>query len=95
LVDGFGLCGVEGVFRNSCETILELLKNSREQIMTIFEVLLYDPLHNWCISPRKAYLLQNVDNEDDSILDGSNSNSSNSDDLLAPLNKSNLGKTFI
>ena len=92
MVDGFGLCGVEGVFRNSCETILELLKNSREQIMTIFEVLLYDPLHIWCISPRKAYLLQNVDNEEDSILDGSNSNSSNSDDLLAPLNKSNLGK---
>ena len=29
IVDGFGLCGVEGVFRNSCETILELLKNSR------------------------------------------------------------------
>jgi len=63
--------------------------------MTIFEVLLYDPLHNWCISPRKAYLLQNVDNAEDSILDGSNSNSNNSDDLLAPLNKSNLGKTFI
>jgi len=91
IVDGFGICGVEGVFRNSCETILELLKNSREQIMTIFEVLLYDPLHNWCISPRKAYLLQNVDNVDDSILDGTNSDPNSSNDLHLPLNKSNLG----
>lgn len=58
IIDGFGVCAVEGVFKNCCESILQLLKSSREQIMTIFEVLLYDPLHNWCLSPTKAFMMQ-------------------------------------
>ena len=62
LIDGFGIYGTEGIFKNCCETTLELLKNAQDQIMTIFEVLLYDPLHNWCLSPQKAYMLQQVDN---------------------------------
>jgi phosphatidylinositol kinase/protein kinase (PI-3 family) len=53
--------GVEGIYKSCCETILDLLKNAQHQIMTIFEVLLYDPLHNWSISPKKAYMLQQVD----------------------------------
>jgi len=60
IVDGFGVCGVEGIFKNCCERTLELLKSTQEQILTIFEVLLYDPLHNWCLSPKKAYMLQQV-----------------------------------
>lgn len=43
---------------------MELLKHSCDQIMTIFEVLLYDPLHSWSISPKKAYMLQQVDGGD-------------------------------
>lgn len=58
VLDGFGVCAAEGVFKNCCESILHLLKSSREQIMTIFEVLLYDPLHNWCLSPAKAFMMQ-------------------------------------
>lgn len=61
LIDGFGICGTEGIFKNCCESILELLKAAKDQISTIFEVLLYDPLHNWCLSPKKAYMLQQVD----------------------------------
>ena len=101
IVDGFGLCGVEGIFRNSCESILELLKSSREQIMTIFEVLLYDPLHNWCLSPKKAYILQNTDNlaNTNSILSSSgiesSTNSSSINDLFTSLNKSNSGEFFL
>lgn len=58
ILDGFGVCAVEGIFKNCCESILQLMKLSREQIMTIFEVLLYDPLHNWCLSPSKALMMQ-------------------------------------
>ncbi|CAF0985252.1 unnamed protein product [Brachionus calyciflorus] len=58
VIDGFGICGIEGIFKNCCEATLKLLKNSREQIITIFEVLLYDPLHNWCLSPAKAFMMQ-------------------------------------
>ena len=38
-----------------------MLKSAQDQIMTIFEVLLYDPLHNWTLSPKKAYMLQQAD----------------------------------
>lgn len=80
IVDGFGVCGMHGLFRSSCELTLDLLKLSKEFVLTIFEVglsgtnaknyhvnykfrfskqvLLYDPLHNWTLSPSKAYALQ-------------------------------------
>lgn len=58
IVDGFGICGIEGVFTHSCELIMQLMMDSCEEIMTIFEVLIYDPLYNWSISPKKAYMLQ-------------------------------------
>ena len=61
IIDGFGICGIEGVFKNVCESTLEMLKSAQDQIMTIFEVLLYDPLHNWTLSPKKAYMLQQAD----------------------------------
>ena len=60
IVDGFGLSGIEGTFKNCCKKTLELLKSACDQIVTIFEVLLYDPLHNWNLSPEKAYMLQQV-----------------------------------
>ena len=73
IVDGFGACGLETTFRTSCERVLECLKHSREQILTIFQVLLYDPLFNWCVSPEKAIQLQRCNDNNNS-----NSNSSSS-----------------
>jgi len=37
---------------------MEVLRGSQEAVLTILEVLLYDPLHAWTISPAKAYNLQ-------------------------------------
>jgi phosphatidylinositol kinase/protein kinase (PI-3 family) len=86
LIDGFGICGIEGTFKNSCETILNLLKSSKEQILTIFEVLLYDPLHNWCLSPKKAYKLQQMSEKSDST------NSTSRDNTPKSLFCSTFGK---
>ena len=58
IIDGFGPSGVEGTFRRSCETTLNTLRANKEGIMTILEVLIYDPLYNWSLSPAKAYRLQ-------------------------------------
>jgi hypothetical protein len=66
IIDGFGVLGADGLFKNNCEAILDLLKRSREQIMTIFEVLLYDPNYNWRLSPKKAYMLQHMTSTDNS-----------------------------
>ena len=58
IIDGFGPSGVEGTFRRSCETTLNILRTNKEGIMTILEVLLFDPLYNWSLTPAKAYRLQ-------------------------------------
>jgi len=58
LVDGMGVAGVEGVFRRCCEVTMTVMHNSWEALLTILQVLLYDPLTNWSISPAKAYAIQ-------------------------------------
>uniref|UniRef100_H2YNF5 non-specific serine/threonine protein kinase n=1 Tax=Ciona savignyi TaxID=51511 RepID=H2YNF5_CIOSA len=58
IVDGMGLCGVEGVFRRCCEKTMVVMRSSYDAITTIVEVLLYDPLHDWTLSPSKARTLQ-------------------------------------
>lgn len=48
LVDGFGMSGVDGVFRRCCEETLRVLRERSNVIMTILEVFKHDPLQNWC-----------------------------------------------
>ena len=58
LVDGMGITGVEGVFRRCCEKTMSVMRHSQDSLLTILEVLLYDPLYAWNISPLKAIALQ-------------------------------------
>jgi len=58
LVDGMGLTGVEGVFRRCCNFTLEALRRDQEAIMTILDVLRYDPLYSWSISPLRLQRMQ-------------------------------------
>jgi len=58
VVDGMGACGVEGDFRRSCEMTLEVLRNNSEIILTILEVLLYDPLYMWTLSADRMQKVQ-------------------------------------
>lgn len=53
LVDGMGIGGMEGVFRRCCEFTLSVLRNEMETILTVLNVLRYDPLYKWTISPLK------------------------------------------
>ncbi|GJQ73706.1 hypothetical protein Trydic_g14041 [Trypoxylus dichotomus] len=56
--DAMGVTGIEGIFRKSCEKTIEVMRNNHETITTILEVLLYDPLYEWTISPSEAYNVQ-------------------------------------
>ncbi|XP_024944918.1 serine-protein kinase ATM isoform X2 [Cephus cinctus] len=42
-----GVSGVEGVMRRSCEKTMSVLREQREIIITLLQVLLYDPLFHW------------------------------------------------
>ena len=58
LVDAMGYTRTEGVFRRCCEFTMDTLREERESIMTLLNVLRYDPLVNWSLSPLKAKRMQ-------------------------------------
>lgn len=58
IVDGFGIMGTEGVYRRCCEFMLEALRHNRDAVMTLLNVLRYDPLYSWSMSPLRAKRLQ-------------------------------------
>lgn len=58
IVDGMGITKTEGVFRRCCEFTLEALRKEVYSIMTILDVLRYDPLYSWSISPIRLARLQ-------------------------------------
>lgn len=60
IVDGMGITGTEGVFRRCCEFTLDAMREETYSIMTILDVLRYDPLYSWSMSPVRLAKLQDV-----------------------------------
>ncbi|XP_022624615.1 serine-protein kinase ATM [Seriola dumerili] len=79
IVDGMGITGVEGVFRRCCEKTIEVMRSSQEALLTIVEVLLYDPLFDWTMNPLKAFYLQHDEQQE---LNATLSSTMGGDDLV-------------
>jgi serine/threonine-protein kinase ATR len=47
MVDAFGVYGMEGPFRKSCEAAMNVLRSNRELLMSVLETFLHDPLCEW------------------------------------------------
>lgn len=47
IIDGFGMTGVDGTFKRTCEEILGLARSKSDLIITILEVFKYDNLYRW------------------------------------------------
>lgn len=58
IVDGMGSTGTEGVFRRCCEFTLDAVREDKDSIMTLLNVLRYDPLYSWSVSPLRAKKMQ-------------------------------------
>ncbi|KAK5118970.1 hypothetical protein LTR62_000181 [Meristemomyces frigidus] len=71
IVDGMGVTKTEGVFRRCCEFTLEALREDKASIMTLLNVLRYDPLVNWTVSPLRAKRMQQAMSKDGVNEDGS------------------------
>ncbi|EDO18036.1 hypothetical protein Kpol_1045p22 [Vanderwaltozyma polyspora DSM 70294] len=55
IVDGFGVTGVEGMFRRSCETIYGVLRKDRDKVLHVINILKWDPLYSWVMSPVRKH----------------------------------------
>lgn len=60
LVAAMGCSGVDGIFRRSCERTMDVLRCNKRTIITILEVLLYDPLYAWALTSRQANSRQSM-----------------------------------
>ncbi|KAF2767686.1 hypothetical protein EJ03DRAFT_390336 [Teratosphaeria nubilosa] len=60
IVDGMGATKVEGIFRRCCEFTMDALREDKDSIMTLLNVLRYDPLHSWTLSPLRAKRIQDA-----------------------------------
>ncbi|KAK5989152.1 Serine/threonine-protein kinase TEL1 [Cladobotryum mycophilum] len=69
IVDGMGITKTEGVFRRCCEFTLDALREEQYSIMTILDVLRYDPLYSWTVSPVRLAKLQKARQDDDGTVD--------------------------
>ena len=72
IVDGFGVTKVDGLFRKNCERVYDLLRKESERVMCVLNILKWDPLYSWLMSPitRHKYLLE----EDTDSVSGVSSN---------------------
>lgn len=55
IVDGFGVTGVDGLFRRSCERVYAVLRKDYVKVMCVLNILKWDPLYSWVMSPVKKY----------------------------------------
>ena len=63
IVDGMGITKTEGTFRRCCEFTMEALREEKHGIMTLLNVLRYDPLYSWTLSPIRAKRIQQGQDE--------------------------------
>lgn len=62
IVDGFGITGVQGCFQTSAEHCFQVLREHSENIKSILDVLRYDPLYSWSVSPIRRHRIQEMEN---------------------------------
>ncbi|CAE6445919.1 unnamed protein product [Rhizoctonia solani] len=53
MVDGFGVTGVEGAFRTSCEVTMHLLRDHYGSLISVLDAFVHDPLVEWEDQRRK------------------------------------------
>lgn len=66
IVSPMGVCGVDGIFRKTCENTMEILRQNEKTLTTILEVLLYDPMYVWTLSTKQVQRRQFNEDFDDS-----------------------------
>jgi FKBP12-rapamycin complex-associated protein len=47
LINAMEVTGIDGNYRMTCESVLEVLRSHRDSVMAVLEAFVYDPLLNW------------------------------------------------
>ena len=47
LVKAMEVGGIEGTFRSTCESVMNVMRQNEDSLMAILEAFVHDPLMNW------------------------------------------------
>ncbi|CAH8679444.1 unnamed protein product [Schistosoma rodhaini] len=89
LVHALGPLGLQTGFIPAAETVLRELRNGSDVILTLLQVLLFDPLYSWSLSPAQLYALE-AKRAEINTLDKSKSSSHFFNDHYKNTNKENF-----
>ena len=62
LVDGLGVCGVEGPMRGSAEHTMRVLRANAEALLAILQLVVHNPLYKWSQEEKQMQDRQLVEN---------------------------------
>lgn len=48
------MTGLDGNYRITCHTVMEVLREHRDSVMAVLEAFVYDPLLNWRLMDSKG-----------------------------------------
>ncbi|CCE83938.1 Piso0_004535 [Millerozyma farinosa CBS 7064] len=65
IIDGFGITGTAGMFSISCNHTYRVLRDNQKHILAVLDVLRWDPLYSWIISPIRRKKIQTLDTKGD------------------------------
>lgn len=54
VVIGCQVTGLDGNYRITCHTVMEVLREHRDSVMAVLEAFVYDPLLNWRLMDSKS-----------------------------------------
>nr|AEA11029.1 target of rapamycin [Ochlerotatus triseriatus] len=47
LINAMEVTGIEGTYRRTCESVMNVLRRNKDSLMAVLEAFVYDPLLNW------------------------------------------------
>ncbi|KNH07503.1 serine-protein kinase ATM-like protein [Perkinsela sp. CCAP 1560/4] len=65
VVDAMGCTGTEGLFRGTCEAVLQRLRGARKMLNTVIDTLLHDPLAKWSVDYHRIFKRKEIDGNSD------------------------------
>jgi len=54
LINAMEISGIEGTFRLTCESVMQMLRENKESILAVLEAFVYDPLINWRLLDKRT-----------------------------------------
>lgn len=57
LVAAMEVTGIDGVYRHTCETMMQLMRSNRDSLLAVLEAFIHDPLLQWVLLENKRLVL--------------------------------------